>query len=562
MVVTKNSGFSDLEQRALECFVTSATDRIYACKADLPPEVFGAFGSFFSRNSKDLREHLLDAIRGNISGHEGDEDAGEENVRRLASGEFVGPAEALQSGVSKAQDFFRTWYGKYSHKSIANVVWIPFVGTNVSQLFARQLAYDQLAFFIEQSTRFVKFDVANLYLDEKVMASSHRDAFVGTLQRAAEVYELFTERAADHYGKLLPFETWFPKQDDATGKMTVKGLRTKYRRELKAKAFDVARLLLPQAVRTNIAWILDARSTEFDIGAWKGHPLSEIQESARLIEKAGGMIAPSLLKYTNESAYYGDQYSGFGGDLDVDFSPQQMTKGVDVLSYDSQAFDKTVAMLLMRSNRSNDFNRFLRHAGVMSFDDKVGVLRRVTEKRGQYDEWVDIEEAFDCVRITAQIRTDIGAARDLRRHQKWDRNEGLYTLDNGFYLPEVVQEMGSDAVALYTEVMERAGDMENALRGEFPHEAQYVVPMAAFHPLVMSGGLDQLQYFVATRTTPQGHFSYREDAYNLAEAVCRVHPWLLGLQEYPGCEKFEDVVRDVPLKSVLRPYIGDTGWHA
>ncbi|MBS3169847.1 FAD-dependent thymidylate synthase [Candidatus Woesearchaeota archaeon] len=554
--------FSDLERRALEVFVTSATDRIYACKAELPPEVVGAFGSFFSRNPKDLRGHLLDAIRGKISSHESDEAAGQENLERLASGEFVSPAEALKSGVAKAQDFFRTWYGKYSHKSIANVVWIPFVGTNVSHLFARQLAYDQLAFFIEQSTRFVKFDVANLYLDENVMASSHRDAFVGTLRRAAEVYELFTEQAAGHYGELLPFEEWLPKQDEVTAGMKEKQQRIKYRRELRAKAFDVARFLLPQAVRTNIAWILDARSTEFDIGAWKGHPLSEIRESAGLIEKAGGMIAPSLLKYTDENVYYKDQYTGFNEALRVDLKPSQMTKGVDVLSYDSQAFDKAVAMLLMRSNRSHDFTQFLQHAQGMGFEEKVAVLQRVTEKRGQYDEWVDIEEAFDCVRITAQVRTDIGAARDLRRHQKWDRNEGLYTLDNGFYLPEVVRDIGSDAVVLYNEVMEKAGEMERALRGEFPHEAQYVVPMAAFHPLVMSGGLDQLQYFVATRTTPQGHFSYREDAYNLAEAVCKVHPWLLGLQEYPKGKKIEDVVRDAPLKGVLRPYLGDTGWHA
>ncbi len=559
--VVVKSEFSDLECKALERFVTSATAPIYACRADLPPEVFGAFGSFFSRNPKDLRGHLLDALQGKIAGHEGDPAIAEENIRKLVEGEFTSPAEALKSGVAKAQSFFTEWYGKYSHKSIANVVWIPFVGTNVSQLFARQLAYDQLAFFIEQSSRFVKFDVQNLYLDEKVMASSHRDAFVGTLRRAAEVYELFTERAADHYGQLLPFETWLPQQDDATKGMQDKQQKIKYRRELKAKAFDVARLLLPQAVRTNIAWILDARSTEFNIGAWKGHPLSEIQESAQLIEKAGGAIVPSLLKYTEKSSYYDDQYAGFDRALHVELPPAQMTKGVDVLSYDSQAFDKAVAMLLMRSNRSSDFKQFLQHSLGMSFDDKVDVLRRVTEKRGKFDEWVDVEEAFDCVNISVQIKTDIGAVRDLRRHQKWDRNEGLYTLDNGFYLPEVVREMGSEAVGLYTEVMERASAMERALRGEFPHEAQYVIPMAAFHPLVMSAGLDQFQYLVATRTTPQGHFSYREDAYNLAEAVCKVHPWLLGLREYPDGKSIQEVVRDAPLKNVLRPYLGETGWH-
>ncbi|MBI2668690.1 FAD-dependent thymidylate synthase [Candidatus Woesearchaeota archaeon] len=558
--------YSKLECKALERFVTSATDRIYACRADLPPEVFGAFGSFFSRNPKDLRNHILDAIRGRIPGHEGDVALGEKNVTKLASGEFTSPAEALKSGVSKAQAFFREWYGKYSHKSIANVVWIPFVGTNVSQLFARQLAYDQLAFFIEQSTRFVKFDVDNLYLDQRVMDSQHRDLFVGTLRRAAEVYEQFTERAADHYGRQLPFDAWLQQQNDTIKAVQEKPQRTKYRRELKAKAFDVARLLLPQAVRTNIAWILDARSTEFDIAAWKGHPLAEIKESALLIEKAGGEIAPSLLKYTEKNSYYEDQYgglgSGLGSALQVELPSAPMMKGVDVISYDANAFQKVVAMLLMRSNRSADFNRFLEYARSMTFDEKIGVLRRVTEKRGPFDEWVDIEEAFDCVKITAQIRTDIGAVRDLRRHQKWDRNEGRYTLDNGFYLPEIVHEIGTEAATLYTEVMGRAYDTERTLRKEFSQEAQYVVPMAAFHPIIMSGGLDQLQYLVATRTVPQGHFSYREDAYNLAEAVCRVHPWLLGLQEYPQGKSVEEVVRDAPLKSVLRPYIGDTGWHA
>src|SRR3989338_6096192 len=102
--------FSELEKRALEVFVTSSTDSIYACRADLPPEVFGAFGSFFSRNPKDLRAHLLDALVGKITGHQTDLALGQENIRKLAEGEFSSPAQTLRSGVSRAQDFFREWY--------------------------------------------------------------------------------------------------------------------------------------------------------------------------------------------------------------------------------------------------------------------------------------------------------------------------------------------------------------------------------------------------------------------------------------------------------------------
>ena len=553
--------YSELEQKALEVFVTSATAPIYACKSEILPEVFGAFGSFFSRNPKDLRAHLLDAIRGTIQGHESDRSSGDQNLQRLADGEFHNPSEALAAGLTKSQEFFRKWYGNYSHKSIANTVWIPFVGTNVSQLFARHLAYDQLAFFIEQSTRFVKFDVSNLHLDADIMASQHREQYIATLQQAGVAYERFTELAADHYGKEIPFALWLSKQDHKVQSVSDKDQHIKYRNQLKAKAFDVARLLLPQAVRTNIAWILDARSTEFDIAAWKGSPLAEMRESAGLIEQAGGAIAPSLLKRTAENPYYADQYRSFGGDLHVELLPQQLIKGVDVLSWDPAALDKSVAYLLMRANRAGDFNRIFDYTSRLGFAEKIDILRRVTEKRGDRDEWVDMEEAFDCAKITLQIKTDIGAARDLRRHQKWDRNEGIYTLDNGYYLPAIIREMGSEAERTYRETIERTADAERIIRTDFPDAVQYIMPMAANHSMVMSAGLDQFQYFVATRTVPQGHFSYREDAYNMAQAVCEVHPWILGLTSYPRGKNIQEVYRNAPLKNILRMYLGDTGLH-
>src|SRR3990167_3091286 len=145
------------------------------------------------------------------------------------------------------------------------------------------------------------------------MKSKHKELYLKTLKKMGQAYDQFTELAADHYGKELTFYRWLRAKQSQSNVILSDEREQKiaYRRELKAKAFDVARLLLPQAVRTNIAWILDARSTEFDIGAWKGHPLSEIRESAHLIEKAGGAIAPSLLKYTGTNGYYADQYAGF-----------------------------------------------------------------------------------------------------------------------------------------------------------------------------------------------------------------------------------------------------------
>ena len=86
--------------------------------------------------------------------------------------------------------------------------------------------------------------------------------------------------------------------------------------------------------------------------------------------------------------------------------------------------------------------------------------------------------------------------------------------------------------------------------------------MAAMHSLTMSGGLDQVQYLLWTRTTPEGNFSYREDAFNLAEAIAKVHPWLLGYEKYPEGRSFRQVYDEAPLKGLLRLQTGETTLHS
>ncbi|GEM_PF-6340334 len=544
--------FSELEKKALEVFVTSADDPIYAIRNTVPIEVFGAFGSYFSRNPKDFREHLLDSLYGRVPGEEVDKSSREGVLQDLAEGKYVDPSQALVSGLAKAQDFFKRWYGKYSHKSIANVVPIGLVGTGVSQLFARELAYDQLAFFIEQSTRYVEWKRENMHLDQDIMASPQREVFLRSIDASVGAYHTLVAQAAHHYQREIPFELWKTWQSDRTLKSSEREIRAKYDREIKGAALDRARFLLPQACTTNIAWVLDARSMEFDVSAWKGHPVRELRRAAELIEKHAGQIAPSLLKYTERSDYYADDLCGYGGDLESKEPLAEFSKGVSVITADPDSLDKTIAHLLKRHNRGGTFSQRLGEARNMSFKRKMEILKRIVRGRGSHDEWVSMDEEFDLVKTSFEIRSDVGAIRDWRRHQKWDRSEPLITLDNGSYRPILFDEMGPKAVRLYEETMELAHDAEREIRkGGMPYQAQFVVPMGARHSITMSGGLDQAQYMAWTRTTPEGNFSYREDSFNLAEALVRVHPWMLGYERYPEGKRFKQVYDEAPLKGGL-----------
>jgi len=557
--ITGVSGDLDaLRNKILEIYVTSATDPIYAVKPTVQPEIFGAFGSYFSRNPKDFREHLWNVITGQLEGE--DSKVSEKDIRWLAKRTFKTPSDFITEGLVKSQDFFKRWYGKYSHKSIANTVWVPIVMTNVSQLFAKELAYDQLAFFIEQSTRYVKFNADNMYHDPEIMQSKHKDLYMETLDVLAKSYDQFTEHAKEFYKAKFPYAEWIESQSTQTKMLEPKQVERKYEREISGKALDLSRFLLPQAIKTNIAFILDARSLEYDIASWKGHPLFELREGANYLEKSAGQLVPSLLKYTEESKYYGDKLNAYGGDLKAN-PPQAYEKGVDVISHDADSLDRVIAHLLQRHNVGGTFRQRYSEAKHLTFNEKIDILRRVTEKKGRFDEWIEADEDFDLTNITIEIRTDIGAIRDWRRHQKWERGEPFYTLDNGHHRPAVINEMNLEAQRIFDSAISAAHKAEMTIRKDHPFAVQYLIPMAANHTIVMSGGLDQLQYMIWTRSTPQGNFSYRMDAFNIAEAVCKQMPWLLGYLSYPQGKTFERVYKEAPMKSIIRIQGWEEGMH-
>ncbi|MFB6115817.1 MAG: hypothetical protein ABEK04_06055, partial [Candidatus Nanohalobium sp.] len=84
---------------------------------------------------------------------------------------------------------------------------------------------------------------------------------------------------------------------------------------------------------------------------------------------------------------------------------------------------------------------------------------------------------------------------------------------------------------------------------------------ATMTTITFSMGFDQLQYFVNLRSTPEGNFSYRQDAFNLAEEAVKEFPWLLGLEEYPEGEDIKEVYENAPLKDFLKVQTDQTGLH-
>ena len=85
--------------------------------------------------------------------------------------------------------------------------------------------------------------------------------------------------------------------------------------------------------------------------------------------------------------------------------------------------------------------------------------------------------------------------------------------------------------------------------------------MATNHAITMSAGLDQLQYMLWTRTTPEANFSYRDDAFNLAEQTAKIFPWMLGYEKYPEEKSFMRVYSEASLKTFMPLQTGPNALH-
>jgi len=86
--------------------------------------------------------------------------------------------------------------------------------------------------------------------------------------------------------------------------------------------------------------------------------------------------------------------------------------------------------------------------------------------------------------------------------------------------------------------MAQAAEAFETIAEDFPHEAQYVVPMAYRIRWSMHVNLRALTWLVELRSTPQGHPGYRHIAQELFREVRRVQPRLAEWMKFADLDDY------------------------
>ncbi|HNY29848.1 MAG TPA: FAD-dependent thymidylate synthase [Fibrobacteria bacterium] len=495
----------------LRHFFTNTDSDVYCATDAMPMALWAFLEGGYSRSQMSMRDRFLKVFE-EIS--EKDEDA--PTIEELADAVARSRLPQLDGAMRKASDFMSKWAVEYGHNSLKDSSVDRFALENVSQRAAKLLEHSQLGAFQEKSTRYLDFSADDLVFPPSLIASAYGEESRWQSRQMMVAYRELLDRMKVH------FEAVLSRRDFKT--------EAAWMRTAHAKAFDVARYLLPCSVRTSLGATMPSRETERHIAALLASPHEEIRALAQRMRDEAQRINPGLLKHVQPNPYL-ERTQGPLAELAANLRwerPAEAKEPVVELSWISPDIELlALSSALCATERlglpTAAIRERLRGIGPSNLAD---IARAALEGRGPHDEW---PREFAVGQIGFDLVLDFGAWRDLQRHRVGlqlrarPATELGYSVPEELLLPSLTWELDH-----YRRTMDRATEFHARVARERPHDAEYLTALGHHTAWTAAMDLRQWAYLVELRSGPSGHQSYRDVAHRMARAVLPHVPNLAG----------------------------------
>jgi len=165
--------------------------------------------------------------------------------------------------AQRAEQFLNTFYFQYGHRSIADLAHIAFAVERLSLLAAIVLVDEARWDGQERSTRYQNFLESGWYFPEFGEDSASAKLYSQTIENLFGAYRRVSAAVLELLrGRVARPESLKPEA---------------YERTLRARAFDVARYLLPLATNTSLGQIVSARTLETQVSRLLSSPAAEVR---------------------------------------------------------------------------------------------------------------------------------------------------------------------------------------------------------------------------------------------------------------------------------------------
>src|SRR5437660_728963 len=181
--------------------------------------------------------------------------------------------------------FLESFYFQYGHASIADLGHITVCFEGVSELAAAEIEDEQLWDGQARSSRYQDFSTSGIVLPPELIVGGievYKDAAEGLLSAYRVVHDSACSFLQERYPKPAEMKS------------------EAYHRNIAARAFDVARYLLPMGTPTGVGQVTSIRTLEKQICRLKAAEFQEVREVAEELARACA-VAPECVWHCEDA---------------------------------------------------------------------------------------------------------------------------------------------------------------------------------------------------------------------------------------------------------------------
>lgn len=414
---------------------------------------------------------------------------------------------------------------------------------------------------IEQSTRYVFYDHTidgkyRYYRDPKIMASEFGREFTAVMDFVFETYCSLIEPMKEYYQNLKSLsdaeydingDGVKEKYGDLKTEADQKAFRATYNADLRTKACDTLRSILPLATQTNVGIFGNGRFFQNVLTALYTSPYTEAQEIAIAAHRELNKVIPAYVKRAKKNEYLAENHdamSRLAAGLFKNTEPRPAGVEVDLLDYGDEVIalklhHSAISTEAIRTARQEEFDVFTMTCMLYPYlshpfrqiRDMVRSLS-VTKRRQIIATYVGSRatrrdrpyRAFESgYPYTFDLVTDFGTYKDLMRHRMNTQLRQQFSPLLGFAMPSDLETAGFSGKALSCH--ERVVALYKKLYERHPLEASYVTLHGNKVRWLIGMNDREAFHLMELRTTPQGHPSYRRVSQLMHTAIKKLSPW-------------------------------------
>jgi thymidylate synthase ThyX len=424
-----------------------------------------------------------------------------------------------------SQKFLESFYFQYGHASIADLGHAVVCFEGISELAATDIEEEPLWDGQAKSSRYQDFSRAGFVTPPELApaeaAAAYQEAGRALLAAYAQVNELALACLAER----------LPRPDDMPPEA--------WRRNIAARAFDVARYLLFWGVPTNVGQVASIRTLEKQVRRLQASEYQELRDLGGEIAEAcahppdclwdehaaAEPLAPTLARHSGADEHAvksrQDLRLWAAQNLPPAAESAEPAAAVDLLRPASVPADIVATLLYPVTDRP--FRQLYEMACGWSGPRRAEVMDVALQSRTRRDE---ILAGFRGGLYAYDFVMDVGAYRDLHRHRRCQKFRQAYSGNLGYDTPKLVAECG--AAGVYRAAMEAAFVAMRRLPAPGAH---YLLPFGARSRFLFKMDFAEAEYIARLRSGVKGHFSYREIAWQMKLKMEALEPELGRLME-------------------------------